>query len=635
MITKSSYKKRPTDGHFKYPHILVALALLFMAGCSVDNADEQAAVSIEKTVNCSDSANSDARCPPAGAIEDEHISMLHQQRSWKDYDNLSVDPIQLATRVRKPVMPARTKIIGLRQDDTHRSLAAKLWMIENAQHTIDVVYYIFKRDKVGYAVLGALCNAVKRGVDIRVIVDSLGSIHPTHSELKALQGCADDAGFMRNEDGQLTTSRARVQVAIFNALSRPTSLIKLNRRSHDKLLLVDGHFPDKASLMTGGRNISLAYYGFHADGSADPTAYRDLEILLRPAVEDTLDSIHVGIVSSIYYRLLFRNTGNKRIYSGSNQRTEERQRELAQQGLVFIKNLSYIQEKMTDISSYMNTGFRESEVRLIHELDNLSNDDVVTAVEDNKSRNPNSLTHIFSQAINMESSADSGETVRFVSPYLFVAEYYDNEGKLVFDGAQEVRDWLAKHPNGRLEIVTNSVMTSDNFFAQSVIDMDLGPRLLLSPELREAWLSESDEGESTSDLVASEAWKKQVNHPRIFLYETGKLDSVMLGKDAHYGKLHAKFITGGDFSYVGTSNFDYRSRLYNNEMGFWIDDSAVNKDLIDEFELLKANSYRWGSPEWLQMRNEVMKVSGFKGWTVRNQRLNYKFLKATGTDWLF
>jgi hypothetical protein len=514
MITKSSYKKGLADGHFKYPHTLIALTLLLIAGCSADNADEQAIETSENMVNCSGIVSSDASCPPADAIKDERISLLHQRRSWKDYSSLPVDPIQLASRAKKPVMPARTKIIGLSQDDTHRSLAAKLWMIENAQYTIDLVYYIFKRDKVGYAVLGALCNAVKRGVDIRVIVDSLGSIHPTHSELKALNGCADDAGYMRNDDGQLTTSRARIQVVIFNALSRPTSLLQLNRRSHDKLLLVDGHFPDKAIMMTGGRNISLAYYGFHADGSADPTAYRDLEILLRPAAGDSLESVTVGNVSSIYYRLLFRNKGNKRIRSGFNQHTENKQRELAQQGLVFIKNLPYIQEKMADILSYMNTGFHDSKVRLIHELDNLSNDDVITAVEENKSRNPNSLTHIFSKTTDIESSSDSGDTVRFVSPYLFVAEYYDRDGKLVFDGAKEIHDWLDKHPNGRLEIITNSVLTSDNFFAQSIIDMDLGPRLLLSPELREAWLSESGESESSSDLVASAAWKKQINHPR-------------------------------------------------------------------------------------------------------------------------
>ena len=47
----------------------------------------------------------------------------------------------------------------------------------------------------------------------------------------------------------------------------------MNRRSHDKLLVVDGVFPGKAMVITGGRNISLSYYGLKADGSTPtPTA---------------------------------------------------------------------------------------------------------------------------------------------------------------------------------------------------------------------------------------------------------------------------------------------------------------------------------------------------------------------------
>lgn len=635
MITKSLHENASASGLSIFPATLIVLVLLLTAGCSADKNNEQAIESTKKLGTCPSGITNSGDCPPEGAISDKRISLLHKNRTWKDASEQSADPIQLATRSRKPVQQSRTKIIGISQDDAIRSLAVKLWMIDNAQHTIDVVYYIFKRDKVGYAILGALCNAVKRGVDIRIMVDSAGSIHPTHSELKALDGCADDAGFMRNDDGQITTSRARVQVVIFNAISRPTSLARFNRRSHDKLLIIDGHFPDKAVVMTGGRNISLAYYGFHADGSADPTAYRDSEILVRPAATDTLESVTVGNVSSIYYLMLFLNQGNKLIESGFNQYTEDRQRELMQQSLTFISNLPDIQEKMTDISSYMTSGFHESKVRLVHEMDNLANVDVVTAVDENKSRNPNSITHMFYEITDIDSTSESGDTVRIVSPYLFAAEYYDKDGELVFDGAKAVHEWLDKHPNGRLEIITNSVLTSDNFFAQSMIDMELGPRLLLSAELREAWLSNAEQGKINTELVESDAWNKQINHPQIFIYETGKLDSVMLGEDTHYGKLHAKFIAGGDFSYVGTSNFDYRSRLYNNEMGFIIENNAISQDLVDDFELLKAHSYRWGSPEWLQMRREVTEIGGLKGLTVRYQRQIYKFMKATGLDWLF
>ena len=124
-------------------------------------------------------------------------------------------------------------------------------------------------------------------------------------------------------------------------------------------------------------------------------------------------------------------------------------------------------------------------------------------------------------------------------------------------------------------------------------------------------MSSLKEGELNQQLVESEEWKKQINHPQIFIYETGKLDSVKLASGTEqYGKLHAKFITAGDYGFVGTSNFDYRSRLYNNEMGFFYEDSGVSRDLVDVFEFLKSTSYRWGSPEWLQMRREAMAAEG-------------------------
>ena len=164
--------------------------------------------------------------------------------------------------------------------------------------------------------------------------------------------------------------------------------------------------------------------------------------------------------------------------------------------------------------------------------------------------------------------------------------------------------------------------------------MDLAPRLLLTPELRKAWLASLKEGELNPDIVESEEWKRLINHPKIDIYEMGQLDAAKLGTGSkHYGKLHAKFIMGEKASFVGTSNLDYRSRLYNNEMGFYVEDSAIQQELDDVFEDLKASSYRWGTPEWLQMRKEVIKQGGMKGWSTKHQRFIYEFLMATGLIW--
>ena len=154
---------------------------------------------------------------------------------------------------------------------------------------MDVVSYIYATDLAGYAMIGALCSAVQRGVDVRVTVDGTGSMSARKSALRALKRCEDRAGFVRNAAGEVTTRRARVQLMTFNAVANFRG--SPNRRSHDKLLVIDGGFPERAFAMTGGRNISLDYYGFDAEGEFDPKAYMDMEILLRADPEAGGDSI--------------------------------------------------------------------------------------------------------------------------------------------------------------------------------------------------------------------------------------------------------------------------------------------------------------------------------------------------------
>ena len=48
------------------------------------------------------------------------------------------------------------------------------------------------------------------------------------------------------------------------------------------------------------------------------------------------------------------------------------------------------------------------------------------------------------------------------------------------------------------------------------------------------------------------------------------------------------------------------------------------------FADLKAKSYRWGSPEWLEMRKQLMAQDSSKASTTRKQRGLYKSLDATG-----
>jgi len=564
-------------------HTRVFALVLFISGCAT--LDQQASCPAGQVGSA---------CIPADAIEDASVSRSYESRTWVAPVDLEVDPIKLGMEAKIPIQGAQAKFFGPSQEDGLRSLAAKIWMIDHAEHTIDAAYYIFSRDLVGQAVLGALCNAVERGVDVRLMVDSAGSWHLTHPYLKALVNCTERAGFMINANGQVTNKRARAQVIIFNALSEKSA--SMNRRSHDKMLVIDGHYPDKAIVLTGGRNVSLDYYGIQEDGSIDPTAYKDLEMLLKPSAD----------------------------------RDPISETENSQGSLATLRGFTLFDRYYREMDSYMAEGFFEADVRLAHELGNLQSENVVEKRVENLAANPNSIAGLLDRIV---AEVGSLKSIRIVSPYLFMAEYTTSSGEVYFDGKDALDAWLAADPERTVEIITNSVLTSDNYMAQSIIDIDMAPRALLSGDIKEAWQAETWEGETNPEVVESESWKKQIANPRIKIYQLGKLDSEILGGEKYYGKLHAKFILADDIGFVGTTNLDYRSRLYNNEMGFFFRGDELRGELTAIFEDLIKDSYLWGTPEWLEMREILRRSGGTKGKNTYKQRKTYKFLEESGLKW--
>lgn len=570
-------------------------------------------------------------CPPLGAVADPDIAKLYQSRTWLRAAELDIDPIEAGRDAKIPINHARAKFIGSTDEGGLTSLAAKIYLIEEAEHTVDVMYYIFSDDLVGLAVLGALCDAVVRGVDVRIMVDSLGSFGFKKKYLKSLESCALDAGFMRNEAGELTIYKARVQPVIFNAASKV--FVNHNRRSHDKLLVIDGWFPEKAAVMTGGRNISLAYYGILPDGSHNPDTYRDAEIFLRGGLSAGEGRKTVGSVSEVYYTLLFSFKNNKRLKmtrSGNPRTAYEDDRKLFRDSLAELKALPRLEEQLNKMNEYVWVGFHDAEVRLAHELANLTDKNVVDEAVENVEANPNSIMAILASVRD-----EHFDSIQLVSPYLFAALYKDKDKNIVLDDAANILKRLEDNPDLTINIVTNSVLTSDNFFTQAIIDMDLAPRLLLSKEFQVWWLEKPEKSELNPELVESEDWVRMVNHPRLHIYETGRIDDVRFGGDYEHSKLHAKYTLSDDIGFVGTTNFDYRSRLYNNEMGFFFRSEGLAADVRANTDYLLGVSYRWGSPEWLEMRKQLMAQKDSKAKRARKQRSLYKFLKNTGLEWLF
>jgi len=569
-------------------------------------------------------------CPPAGAVDLPELNAWYDLRTWKAPSRQDEDLLQVGIDAEIPIQRALAKLLGSNMQDALFSLALKIHLIQRAQHSIDAVYYIFKGDLAGLAILGALCEAVERGVDVRLMVDALGSSSLDNNLLRAVYSCQWNAGFVSNPEGMLSTRPARVQVILFNPVTNFSG--NPNRRSHDKLLVVDGFVPEKAAVVTGGRNISLDYYGLNADGTRNHDTYLDAELFLRP-VPGEQPEYTVAEVAEIYFGLLAGFKGNRHLQtrvaiSGPEGFAHTRGR--LKRALRELEDLPAMREAMAAMTEFENEALEEVEVLLAHEFDNLFNKRVVSRVLQNKESNPNSITGLLTQV-----NTDDDKRLIVVSPYLFTARYYGPSGEVLLDEAAELRKWLDEDPERQLDIITNSVLTSDNFFAQAIVDLDMAPRLLLDQQQKERWREIAGTEESDSDLVGSESWIELMRDPRLRIFEVGRADDRRLGGEEQYGKLHAKYLLSDEVGFIGTANFDYRSRLYNNEMGFFFRGEGLRNALIRDFERLRDRSYRWGSPEWLEMRRMLMEQSGMKSLTTRKQRGLYQLLKRTGLYWLF
>ena len=168
---------------------------------------------------------------------------------------------------------AQESLIGIPQDsaalvvDGQQALALRLALIRSARHSLVAQYYSWEEDLSGKLLLGALIEAARRGVKVRLLVDDLYSGHNRYLESLAAE--------------------PNIKVRIFNPfwlrLGRPwlwpleivLSFRRLNHRMHNKLLVVDDNWA-----MVGGRNIGDGYFAL-------PGAehhFVDLDLLLQGPV---------------------------------------------------------------------------------------------------------------------------------------------------------------------------------------------------------------------------------------------------------------------------------------------------------------------------------------------------------------
>ncbi|OTG89879.1 phospholipase [Acinetobacter sp. ANC 3832] len=154
--------------------------------------------------------------------------------------------------------------------DPLEAIAARIHLIDKAEKTLDLQYYIWDNDKIGSIALYKIIQAADRGVKVRLLIDDNNA-----KSMEAVYLALDQ--------------HANIEVKLFNPYRfrriRPVDMVldlkRINRRMHNKTFTADNQIA-----LIGGRNMSNQYYNI-----SDNYQFSDVDVMLvGQAVDDITHS---------------------------------------------------------------------------------------------------------------------------------------------------------------------------------------------------------------------------------------------------------------------------------------------------------------------------------------------------------
>jgi len=154
-------------------------------------------------------------------------------------------------------------------------------LIDRAEKTLDLQYFIFRSDETGQLLLDAVLRAADRGVRVRLLIDDI-----------------DNTG--QNAQIEALAAHPNIEVRLYNPLAyrgsskllRWTEMLlhepRLDYRMHNKLMVADN-----AIALVGGRNVGDDYFQIDPDGQLG-----DFEVFAGGTVVPTLSFIFAEFWSS-------------------------------------------------------------------------------------------------------------------------------------------------------------------------------------------------------------------------------------------------------------------------------------------------------------------------------------------------
>lgn len=202
----------------------------------------------------------------------------------------------------------------------------RMQMINTAERTLDLQYFIFRGDETGQLLTGAVLRAADRGVRVRVLIDD---------------------GETMSGDEQITKLAAHpsVEIRIFNPfayrghimLFRATEFMfnasRLDYRMHNKLLVVDN-----AIALIGGRNVGDQYF------QIDPESqFADDDVFVAGPIAQKLSSSFDEFWNSTLSIPVEALTGGQSFHAALKEQRvalKEKSREIKATGVDYVKRVA-------------------------------------------------------------------------------------------------------------------------------------------------------------------------------------------------------------------------------------------------------------------------------------------------------
>ncbi|MCX6127003.1 MAG: phosphatidylserine/phosphatidylglycerophosphate/cardiolipin synthase family protein [Proteobacteria bacterium] len=182
--------------------------------------------------------------------------------------------------------------------NTEADLLTARWnLLDSAKSAVWIQTYIFRGDYSGRQFAKKLLELKKKGIDVKIVIDDHANVDPGSQSLYAglFQSGLTVVGF-----NPLYT---RFITPLVQAGDIRTYLSTANKRSHEKMFIIDPQDPENKRAIVGGANIADDYFQIVKDKNGG--YWRDKDVLLKGAiVDDIVDTFNKSLA---YHKSLNEN----------------------------------------------------------------------------------------------------------------------------------------------------------------------------------------------------------------------------------------------------------------------------------------------------------------------------------------